>query len=117
MGTVLYNYCLRYLRDPDGKKGKMAGDKAGNAQNRKAQLAGMFLLLHAGLLIFSLSSVCSKIAGSHDLFTGPFFLWYGLLLVCLFAYAVIWQQVLKFFPLTAAYANKPVTLVDRKSVV
>ena len=22
MGTVLYNYCLRYLRDPDGKKEK-----------------------------------------------------------------------------------------------
>ena len=43
----------------------------------------------------------------------PFPLYSGLgwCFVIMFAYAIIWQQILKRMPLTVAYANKPVTLI------
>lgn len=70
-----------------------------------------FVLLHIGLLVSSLSGVCSKKAALCEMFSFEFFLWYGLVLICMFGYAVLWQQILKRMPLTTAYANKPVGLV------
>ena len=71
----------------------------------------VIVLLHGGLLISSLSGVCSKKAALSEPFSFSFFFWYGLVLVSMFAYAVLWQQVLKRMDLTAAYANKPVGLI------
>lgn len=71
----------------------------------------VLLLLHGGLLISSLSGVCSKKAALSEPFSMRFVFWYGLVLVSMFVYAVLWQQVLKRMDLTTAYANKPVSLV------
>ncbi len=71
----------------------------------------VFILLHISLLFSSLSGVCSKKAALADFMSLPFFFWYGLVLVIMFGYAVIWQQILKRMPLTVAYANRPVSLV------
>ncbi len=73
--------------------------------------AWVLILLHVSLLFSSLSGVCSKKAGLSEFMSFPFFFWYGLVLVIMFGYAVIWQQILKRMPLTVAYANKPVSLV------
>lgn len=40
-----------------------------------------------------------------------FCLFYGLMLLNLAVYAVLWQQILKRFPLTVAFANKAVVIV------
>ena len=69
------------------------------------------LILHLVLLIYAASSVCSKLAAKQPLGSIPFFLLYGGVLICLAAYAIGWQQVIKCLPLTTAYANKAVTLV------
>ena len=71
----------------------------------------VLLLLHAGLLISSLSGVFSKKAALSEPFSLPFILWYGLVLVSMLLYAILWQQVLKRMDLTTAYANKPVGLI------
>ena len=71
----------------------------------------VLLLLHGGLLLSSLSGVCSKKAALSEPFSFGFILWYGLVLVSMFVYAVLWQQVLKRMDLTTAYANKPVGLI------
>lgn len=71
----------------------------------------VLLLLHGGLLISSLSGVCSKKAALSEPFSMGFIFWYGLVLVSMFVYAVLWQQVLKRMDLTSAYANKPIGLV------
>lgn len=71
----------------------------------------VLLLLHAGLLLSSLSGVCSKKAALSEPFSFGFIMWYGLVLVSMFVYAVLWQQVLKRMDLTTAYANKPVGLI------
>lgn len=71
----------------------------------------IIVLLHASLFLSSLSGVCSKKAGMSEFFSAEFFGWYALVLVIMFVYAVVWQQVLKRMPLTVAYANRPVGLV------
>ena len=70
-----------------------------------------FLALQIGLFIFSLGGICSKLAGRAEFLSFRFFLFYGLLILILFVYAVIWQQVLKRISLTVAYACKGIGVV------
>ncbi|MGN0334202.1 MAG: EamA family transporter [Lachnospiraceae bacterium] len=71
----------------------------------------VFMFLHLLLFMYSLESVCSKMAAQQELFSFKFFLFYGLVLFLLFFYALAWQRVLKYLPLTVAYANKGITIV------
>ena len=70
-----------------------------------------FIQLHILLFLFSLGSVCSKIAGQAEFLSIKFIVFYGLVLVILFVYALVWQQLLKKLPLVTAYANKAVTVI------
>ena len=70
-----------------------------------------FIQLHILLFLFSLGSVCSKIAGQAEFLSIKFIVFYGLVLVILFGYALVWQQLLKKLPLVTAYANKAVTVI------
>ena len=70
-----------------------------------------FVQLHILLFLFSLGSVCSKIAGQAEFLSMKFIFFYGLVLVILFGYALVWQQILKKLPLVTAYANKAVTVI------
>lgn len=69
------------------------------------------LCLHILLFIYSLESVCSKMAAAQEMFSFKFFLFYGLVLFLLFFYALAWQRILKYMPLTVAYANKGITII------
>ena len=71
----------------------------------------VILCLHLILFLYSLESVCSKMAASQEMFSFKFFLFYGLVLFFLFFYALAWQRILKYMPLTVAYANKGITIV------
>ncbi len=76
-------------------------------QTKKVDLKSL-LILHAGILIYSISAVFSKLAAGKELFSVSFFLFYGLSLFMLFLYALIWQQALRRFALGTAYANRAV---------
>lgn len=67
--------------------------------------------LHLLLFLYSLESVCSKMAAKQEMFSFKFFLFYGLVLFLLFFYALAWQRILKYMPLTVAYANKGITII------
>ena len=69
------------------------------------------LCLHLLLFVYSLESVCSKMAAKQEMFSFKFFLFYGLVLFLLFFYALAWQRILKYMPLTVAYANKGITII------
>lgn len=71
----------------------------------------VIVALHLLLLLYSIESVCSKMASQQEMFSFKFFLFYGLVLFLLFFYALAWQRVLKYMPLTVAYANKGITIV------
>lgn len=50
-------------------------------------------------------------AASYDFLTKGFIVYYGLVLVILAVYALLWQQILKRMPLTVAFANKAVVII------
>ncbi len=71
----------------------------------------VFPALHLLLLLFSLTTVLSKLAAGEDFLSPRFCLFFGGEFVLLGIYALGWQQILKRLPLTLAYTNKAVTLV------
>lgn len=70
-----------------------------------------YLFLHLLLMVYSLNGVVSKLAARQDFLSWPFLLLYAAVVALLAVYALGWQQVLKRIPLSAAYANKAVTVV------
>ncbi len=70
-----------------------------------------YALLHFILLLYSFSSVFSKLASQQTPFSFWFFLYYGLMLLMMGIYAILWQQVLKKLPLTTAFSNKAIVIV------
>ena len=69
------------------------------------------LMLQAVFMIYSISSVVSKFASGKEVFSFEFILFYGLDVIVLGIYALLWQQVIKKFELSVAYANKSVYLI------
>jgi len=69
------------------------------------------ILLEIVFLIYSCSSLVGKFSSGASLMSFEFILYYGLEVVILGVYAIIWQQVIKRFELSIAYANKAVTLL------
>lgn len=67
--------------------------------------------LHLVLLLYSCCGIFSKFAGLQDFLSFEFFLYYGIVLLILFVYAILWQKVIKLLPLTTAFANKAVTVI------
>ena len=61
--------------------------------------------------IYSLSTVCSKLASQQTPNSVRFILLYGCIIGLLGFYAIVWQQIIKRLPLTTAFANKAVTVV------
>lgn len=68
-------------------------------------------MLQVVFFIYSISSVVSKFASGNEFPSFEFLLFYGLDLMILGIYALLWQQVIKKFELSIAYANKAITLL------
>lgn len=71
----------------------------------------IYVLLHALLLVYSLSSVCSKLAGQYAFLSFGFCAYYAALIFLLGLYAIGWQQIIKRLPLSTAFANKAVSVI------
>ena len=67
--------------------------------------------MHTVLLLYALGSIVSKYAANENIFSVEFVVLYGMKMLNLFIYAILWQQVLKRFSLTTAFANKTVTII------
>lgn len=70
-----------------------------------------YILLHIVVLVYSMSSILTKKAALADFLSFRFIILYGLVLVCMGVYALVWQQVIKNLPLNVAFANKSVTII------
>ena len=69
------------------------------------------LILQAVVIVYTLSSVVAKFATGKELFSFSFFLFYGLEIMILGIYAILWQQMIKRFDLSVAYANRAMAIV------
>ena len=72
---------------------------------------GDFLLLELSVLVYSLSTVAANMASKHPFLSWGYILYFGLDFVILAVYAILWQQIIKKFQLSIAYANKSMTLL------
>lgn len=70
-----------------------------------------YILLNIILLVYSFSSVFSKLASLENFMSTKFIIFYALVIFCLGVYAIGWQQVIKCIPLTSAFANKAITII------
>ena len=74
-----------------------------------------YIQLHLNILLFSLTSVFSKAASvqynKHGLSRPQLYLFLFLMVANCGIYAITWQQVIKKFSLSTAYANKSVYLL------
>lgn len=78
-------------------------------QSKKNSL-GLILLLQLAVFMLSFSGVFSKLAGRHPVISWGFIFFYGISMVILFVYALIWQQLLRRLPLSTAYSNRMLTM-------
>lgn len=70
-----------------------------------------FVFLHIELFLLSLGGICSKFAGRYEFLSFWFLFFYGLVILNLGVYAIVWQQIIKKLPLNTAYSNKAVSIV------
>lgn len=79
----------------------------GKAKSKALLLIGLQL----AVLMFASSGIFTKLASAQPFLSLNFILLYGVAIMIMFAYAVLWQQFLKHIPLTTAYASKSVSTV------
>lgn len=68
-------------------------------------------LLQGVIIIYTISSVMSKEASAADGDLRRFVFFFGMEFVLLGIYAVLWQQMIKRFELSVAYANRSMAVV------
>ena len=69
------------------------------------------LILQAVVMVYTFSSVVAKYASAAELFSVSFFLFYGAEIAILGVYAILWQQMIKRFDLSVAYANRAMAIL------
>ncbi len=67
---------------------------------------GTYLLLYFALILYSMTSISSKLASYEPFLSFRYIFFMGIQFGILAVYAVLWQIVLKRVPLFIAYANK-----------
>ncbi len=63
-------------------------------------------ILQSIILIYTLSTVAAKFASGYEFLSRGFLFCYGIEILILGVYAILWQQIIKRFDISIAYANK-----------
>ena len=77
---------------------------------KKITLKDIFIL-QGIIMVYSISSVVAKLASAQDFLSFRFVLFYGLEIGILGIYAILWQQAIKKFELSIAYANRAMVML------
>lgn len=71
----------------------------------------MLLVLQVAVILYSLAGVAGKFAAKQSFLSLRFLVLYALEIAILGIYALLWQQLIKRFDLSIAYANRAVALL------
>lgn len=82
-----------------------------SADSKKKIKVKDILILQLIVLVYTLSGVAGKFASGNEFLSWKFILFYGLEIVILGVYALLWQQAIKKFDLSVAYANRAVAIL------
>ena len=81
-------------------------------QNNKSKIKKLdIVMLQFSVMVYSLSTVAGNMASKHEFLSLGYILFFGLDFFILGVYAILWQQIIKRFQLSVAYANKAMTLL------
>ena len=80
-------------------------------EKNKKNLIKNVIILQAIILIYTLASVVAKFASGEEFLSFNFILFYGLEIFILGVYAILWQQIIKKFDISVAYANRAMALL------
>ena len=69
------------------------------------------IILQVVILIYTLSTVTAKFASNEEFLSIKFILFYSLEIFILGVYAILWQQIIKKFEISVAYANRAMSLL------
>ena len=69
------------------------------------------VILQMIIVIYCCSTVVAKFASAEAFSSTRFWILYGTEIVILGIYALLWQQIIKHFPITIAYANRAIGLL------
>lgn len=69
------------------------------------------LILQFAVMIYSINTVVAKFVSNEEFLSTKFLMLYFLEFCVLGVYAIFWQQLIKRFELSIAYANKAMTLL------
>lgn len=69
------------------------------------------ILLQAVVVIYTSTSIIGKLAADTEVMSFKFIMFYGLDVFFLGIYAICWQQMIKRFDLSVAYANRAMALL------
>lgn len=79
--------------------------------NNKKNLIKNILILQAIIAVYTLSTVAAKFASGKEFLSFEFILFYGIEIFILGVYAILWQQIIKKFQISIAYANRAMSLL------
>lgn len=77
----------------------------------KTNLIKNILILQAIIGIYTLSTVTAKFASGNEFLSIGFIIFYGIEIFILGVYAILWQQIIKRFEISIAYANRAMALL------
>ncbi len=72
---------------------------------------GIYCLLLLAFLVYSATSIFMKLAALQSTASLPFLMFYGLAILTLAIYAILWQIVLKRMSLSVAFMAKSITII------
>lgn len=98
------DWCFHVVPVEDGaeNRGLMKKDKS---------LIFNLILLQAVVIIYTFTSIVGRVASGAQILSLQFVLFYGLDIVILGIYAICWQQMIKKFDLSIAYANRAMAVL------
>lgn len=81
-----------------------------NTEKKKITVR-MILIIQLSVMVYTLSGVAGKFAAGYSFLSLPFVALYGLEILILGGYAIVWQQIIKRVDLSVAYANRSLALL------
>ena len=85
-----------------------------DTKQKKGNLFLNILFMQAAVVVYTMNSVMNKqasIVRQQEGMTMKYFLFLGSVVVILGIYAILWQQIIKKFKLSVAYANRSMSLL------
>lgn len=67
-------------------------------------------IIQLAVILYTFSGIAGKAAAGYELLSLPFIIWIGVELLILGCYAIVWQQLIKRFPLSTVYVNKATSI-------